>query len=469
MMKETQLNEELGIRNEEEAKLYQLDGMPKFKLAFPLALQHFLMMFVGTITPAILIGNAAQVTPAQMVIMVQAVIFVSGLATLCAVYPIKIGKLQIGPKLPVVYGTSAVFTAPAIMVAERAHELNYQNVIGIIFGGLMVAALAEGVVGIFYKQLKKFFPPIVIGCVLISTGLHLLTVGAGNLAGGRANADFGSPQNLAIGFTVFFTYVLLTRFGKGLWKISAMLIAMAVGYGISVALGIVDFSAVGQSRMIAMPMPFALGIELHGWAITSFIVIFLVSGLSTIGYTAAICSGGLDREATAKETSSALLLDSLSSSIGAMFGAMPSSECGQNAGLVSMTKLVNRWIIGLCGLLLVGVGMSPQLAAIFAAIPPAVLGGSILPIFAMILNNGIMMVAQDGFSQRNLAVLGMSFAIGLGFAGDMGATAYMPGIIQFFFRDRIALIAICSIIFNLLFPEDKKPAVNEDKVVEENA
>jgi len=443
-------------RDPEMQKLYELDGKPKFKLAFPLALQHLLMMFVGTITPAILVGNAAGVTQAQMIIMIQAVIFVSGIATLISVYPIKIGKLQIGAKLPLVYGTSAVFTAPAIMVTERAGELGYENIIAIVMGGLVVAALAEGVVGLFYNQLKRFFPPMVIGLVLLTTGIHLVTVGVGNMGGGRANPNFGDARYLFVGFLVFFTYVLLTRFGKGLWKISAMLISMIIGYAVSFSMGMVDLSGVAEASFIAVPRPFALGLEVHGWAVMSFVVVFVVAALSTIGYTAAVCNGGLGRQPTSKETSSALLLDGLGSSIGAMFGAMPSSECGQNAGLVAMTKIVNRWVIALCAFLLIGMGIFPQLAALFAGIPTPVLGGAILPIFAMIFNNGLMMIAQEGFSQRNLTVLGISVSIGLGFAGDTAITENFPSVLQFFFRDRMSLMAIAAILTNLLFPEDKK-------------
>ena len=41
------------------ASVFELNGMPKFSQAFPLALQHVVAMIVGCVTPAIVIAGVA--------------------------------------------------------------------------------------------------------------------------------------------------------------------------------------------------------------------------------------------------------------------------------------------------------------------------------------------------------------------------------------------------------------------------
>ena len=55
-----------------KASLFELDGIPAFGQALPLALQHVVAMIVGCVTPAIMISSAAGVSGADKVILIQA-------------------------------------------------------------------------------------------------------------------------------------------------------------------------------------------------------------------------------------------------------------------------------------------------------------------------------------------------------------------------------------------------------------
>nr|HML38278.1 solute carrier family 23 protein [Bacillota bacterium] len=204
--------------------IYQLDGKPKLHVALPLGLQHVLAMFVGNLAPVLIISgvvsNATKeliVSPEQKILMVQCAMFVSGMATLLQLYPLRLGRFQIGSGLPIVMGTSFIFV-PTITLIGMQYGLNA------IFGATLVASVVQILFGIFLKPLKRFFPPVVIGCVLMSIGLNLLPVGVQYLAGGagaqsaaeKANAlaaagnavpadmaamaaKYGSWQNLLVG------------------------------------------------------------------------------------------------------------------------------------------------------------------------------------------------------------------------------------------------------------------------------
>jgi len=457
--------------NPDQVMLYQLGGRPKFRYAYPVALQHLLAMFISNLTPILIIGGAAGVTPEQLILMLQSAAVMSGIVTLMNVYPIKLGPIRIGAGLPIVMGTSMTFVAPATAVAALAIANGYSNPIGIILGGLIAAASAELFVGVFYKYLKRLFPPLVIGPILVSLGIMLLGSGVNNLAGGSpaTNPDFGSAQNLALGFSVFFIHVILSRYGKGMWKVSSLLIAVAFGYIVGGFMGLVDLSGVRDASLFAFPTPWALRPEFHLWAIASFIVVYIISGLSTIGYTSTVTVAAFDRDATIEETSGALNCDAIGSALACSFNGLPNTEFGQNAAIVATTKIINKWCIALCAFTLILSGLFPPLAAVFGAIPPPVLGGAVLSVFAMIINNGILMIAKAGFSERNLLVLGVTFAIGLGFVGQQAAFAGLPGWLHFIFSDRVALIAFVGIIMNLVLPKTRADKEAEAKEREKEA
>ena len=74
----------------------------------------------------------------------------------------------------------------------------------------------------------------------------------------------------------------------------------------------------------------------------------------------------------------------------------------------------------------------------------------------MILINGIKMIAKAGFSERNIIVMGITFALGLGIANHQDAIASLPSYIKFIFHDTVSATCIISIAANLIFPADKE-------------
>lgn len=73
---------------------------------------------------------------------------------------------------------------------------------GAIMGASLIGGLFEGVLGFMIKPLRKFFPPVVTGTVVLSIGLSLISVGVGSFGGGSAAKDYGSLENLILGAIV---------------------------------------------------------------------------------------------------------------------------------------------------------------------------------------------------------------------------------------------------------------------------
>ena len=127
-------------------------------------------------------------------------------------------------------GTSFAFvpTASAIGAASG---------IGAVLGGCLAGSMIEVLMGFFYKYIRRFFPPLVVGCTLVTIGVNLLDVGVDYFAGGSGAEDYGSIQNLSVAFFVLLIVVLLQRFGKGLLKNSAILVGLVAGYVLAYFLG----------------------------------------------------------------------------------------------------------------------------------------------------------------------------------------------------------------------------------------
>lgn len=435
--------------------IYELDGRPPLAVAFPLGLQHVLAMFTSNLAPCFILAGVVGLDGPGKIIMVQCAMLVSGLTTFLQLYPISIfGKKsnlpRVGAELPIVMGTSFAFVPTAITVG-KAYGLPG------VLGGALAGSLVEFVMGFFIKPLKKFFPPLVIGAVLIAIGINLLGAGTNYFLGGVGAPDFASVQNIMLGFLVFFTILICQRFGKGMIQVSALLVGIIVGYIASFFLGILDFELLRSSAWFSVPQPFRFGYEFHLDAILTFAALYIVSGLETIGNTSGITVAAFDREATTKETSGAIMADSFGSMLASVFNTLPNTAFGQNAGLVAMTKVINKFCIATGAATLVVAGFVPKIGAIFSMMPSAVLGGAVISVFAMITINGIKLIAKSGFSQRNITVLSVMLAMGLGLAtAPEGVYVNMPLAFQYLFKDSVAAICIIGIIVNIIFPPDSK-------------
>lgn len=192
---------------------YEMEGKLPLKQAIPLGLQHVLAMFVGNLTPLILItgGTACALNDsALLVILLQNAMLIAGIVTLIQIFAIG----PVGAKLPIVMGTSSGFIGVCNSVAVGLGGGTYTY--GAIMGASLLGGLFEGVLGFCLKPLRKFFPAIVTGTVVLSIGLSLISVGVGSFGGGANNGDFGSLENLFVGFVVLVVIVALKHGTKGL-------------------------------------------------------------------------------------------------------------------------------------------------------------------------------------------------------------------------------------------------------------
>ncbi|MDR2864868.1 MAG: hypothetical protein LBV68_04575 [Spirochaetaceae bacterium] len=460
--------------------VYQLNGKPPLQVALPLGLQHVLSMFIGNLAPVLVLSGivasgtgVAIATPEQRMIMIQCCMFASGMTTFLQLYPIKIGSYQIGAGMPIVMGTSFAFV-PTMATIGAEFGLS------VVLGAALAGAVVEVLMGFFIKPLRRFFPPLVIGAVLMTIGMHLLPVGVQYFAGGAAAeaaakaglnnalaASYASWQNLLIGGSVFLVIVLLQRFAKGMFKISSILLGILVGYILAIVLGQVNFQQISDAKAFALPIPFFIAPEFRVEAILSIAALYIVSGLETMGNINGITIAAFDRESSAKEMSGAVMADAAGSMFAALFNTLPNTAFGQNAGIVAMTKVVNKFCIATGAAVLVIAGLSPKIGAVFSVMPSSVLGGAVVTVFAMIMLNGMKLIAKAGFSDRNLLILAITFGVAYAIGENKVLVAHLPEAIQFLFKDTTVSVCVFSIVLNIVFPPSEEEKVRMKTAVEE--
>lgn len=427
--------------------IYRLEGRVPIGKAIPFGLQHILAMFVSNLAPITIIAGASKtpLTPAHLGMLLQNAMFVAGIATMIQLYPIW----RIGSKLPVVMGVSFTFVT---VLSTISANYGYPAVVGAV----LVGGLFEGTLGLMAKYWRKIITPIVAASVVTAIGFSLFTVGARSFGGGY-NDDFGSAQNLILGTVTLAVCLLWNIFAKGYLKQLSVLAGLVVGYILAITMGKVDLSMIMSGGIISLPhlMPFKP--EFYPGAIISACIIFLVSAAETIGDTSALVAGGLNRKITGEEISGSLGCDGYGSVISGLFGCPPVTSFSQNVGLVNMTKVVNRFTIMTGAACMILAGLLPPVGNFFASLPDAVLGGCTIMMFGTILTSGIQMVADCGFSQRNITIAALSLSIGIGFttASEVGIWDIFPPMIQSVFSANVvAVVFVVSIILSLILPKD---------------
>ena len=214
---------------------YNFEGRIPLSQAIPLGLQHVMAMFIGNLTPLIIVMGVCGLTADAgfgelRTALLQNAMIIAGVVTLVQMFSIG----PVGGKVPIVMGTSSGFLGVLnnTVAACGGGILAY----GAIMGACIVGGIFESVLGAFLKPLRKFFPPIVTGSVVIAIGLSLLGVGINYFCGGSGKADYGSLPNLFLGFVVLVVIVLLKHFApqKSILSSSAILFGILAGYVVAI-------------------------------------------------------------------------------------------------------------------------------------------------------------------------------------------------------------------------------------------
>ncbi|MCC4798587.1 xanthine permease [Enterovibrio norvegicus] len=436
--------------------LYQLNDKPPTGVTFMLAVQHMLASVGGIIAVPLIVGSAIGLPGAEIVTLINAALFISGAITIVQC----LGLGPVGIRLPVVMGSSFAFLGIAIGIGK------VDGMSGIL-GASLVGAFLVIISSFFMEQIRKLFPPVVSGVVVTLIGLTILPVAMNWVGDAPADSEnFATLPKLFLAAVSLGVVLLVSTYAKGAIAASAIVIGLAGGYLVALSMGMVDLTQIANAGWFAAPEPFKYGFTFSLTAIVSMSLAYIVVIAEATGDFLALASN-CHKNISGKDLKRGLLGDGIGSAIGAMFNALPLASFSQNVGIVGITGVASRFVVGATGALLILAGLFPKFGALAVTVPKPVLGGVGFIMFGMIAYAGIRMLIKAADTRRNALVICVSLASGL-------AVTVQPNILQHLHHDIAQLLhsgittgTIVAVMLNLVLPKTKEDVVAEKEAEEE--
>jgi uric acid transporter len=371
--------------------------------------QHVLAFYAGAVIVPILLASAIGLKGEDLVYLISADLFTCGIASIIQ----AVGFWKIGVRLPLLQGVTFTAVAPMISIGQAEGG----GVPGLlhIYGAVIVAGIVAFFAAPYYSRLLRLFPPVVTGTVITVIGIALLPVAAQQAGGGDPTAkDFGSFQNLELAGVTLLFIILVQRYFRGRFLATiAVLSGLVFGTVVATIFGITDFGGVSDAKSVGVTTPFHFGTPTFGIAaIVSMLIVMFITAVETTGdvfATGEIVEKPIRRNDIAR----AIRADGLATTLGGVLNSFPYTAFAENVGLVRLTRVKSRFVVATAGVFMIVLGLFPKIAAVVAAIPPAVLGGAAIVMFGTVAVIGIMTLSRVDFhDDRNVIIV----AVSLGFA-----------------------------------------------------
>lgn len=346
-------------------------------------------------------------------------------------------------KVPVFLGSSFAFIAPIIKATELYGLPGTMS-------GLVAVGAVYGLMSLFIKFfgtgfIKRLFPPVVIGPVIILIGLSLASTGVGM-----------AKDNWILALIALATAVLVSLMGKGLFKLIPIFMGIVTGYLAAYFFYGVDFTLVKEAAWIAMP---AFVKPAFSWEAVFFMIpVAIAPIIEHIGdmYTINSVTGkdfikdpGLNRT---------MLGDGLACVFSGLVGGPPVTTYSEVTGAISLTKITDPAVIRIAAVTGIVFSVFGKISALLKTIPQSVLGGIMLLLFGTIASVGISNLIQnkvDLSNTRNLIIASLILTTGIGGAVFEFGDFTLAG---------IGLAALLGVVLNLILPKEKAELPGEEQV-----
>ncbi|MCS3742114.1 nucleobase:cation symporter-2 family protein [Rhizobium sp. BK661] len=405
-------------------------------------LQHVLTMYGGIVAVPLILGQAAGLTSGDIGLLVTASLFAGGLATILQ----TIGLPFFGSRLPLVQGVS--FSGVATMIA-----ISGNGGIPSILGAVVAASLIGLLITPVFSRITRFFPPLVTGIVITTIGLTLLPVAAMWAMGGNRKApDFGSTANIKLAAVTLVIVLVLSKLGSASISRLSILLAILIGTGIAYAVGMTDFSHVGDGPFFGLPQIFHFGYPT--FELAAIISMFIVIMVTLVETSADILAVGeiVGTKVDSRRLGDGLRADMLSSILAPIFGSFTQSAFAQNVGLVAVTGVKSRYVVATGGIFLVALGLLPVVGRVVASVPSSVLGGAGVVLFGTVAASGIRTLSKVNYENNmNLVIVATSIGFGMIPIAAPGFYEHFPAWFATIFHSGISSAALMAIALNLLF------------------
>lgn len=377
-----------------ERKIIGVEDKVPLSLLIPLSIQHMFAMFGASVLVPFIFG----INPAV-------VLFMNGIGTLLFILITK-------GKAPAYLGSSFAFLAPGLLVIN---QFGYEY----LSGGFIVVGLVGCLISfIIYKFGSKWIdivlPPAAMGPVVALIGLELASTAADTAGLLPADGAIVDPKNAIVFVVTLGVAVFGSVLFKGFLSVIPILIAIISGYIAALAVGIVDFSAVSQASLFALPNFSTPKFDISAILIVLPVVLVIVS--EHIGHQ--IVTGKIIDRDLLKDPGlhRSLFADNFSTMLSGFIGSVPTTTYGENIGVMAVTRVYSVRVIAGAAILSIACSFIGKLSALINTIPGPVIGGISFLLYGMIGASGIRILVDskvDLGQSKNLALTSVIFVTGL--------------------------------------------------------
>lgn len=440
--------------------VHPVDKVLPARQMITLGLQHMLVAYIGAIAVPLIVASALKMSQADTIVLISTALFCSGIATLMQ----TVGFWKFGVRLPILQGVAFSSVGPVIAIGTNP-QVGFAGVCGAVIGAGVFTMIAAPFVG----RLRRFFPPVVTGCIVTVIGLQLFPVAYEWVGGGRTTQHFGAPLFLAVSLIVLITILCINRYGSALMRNLAVLIGLIVGAGLACALGMGDYSGVAHAPWVTVPYPFHFGAPIFSIVpIATMIVVMIVQMVESMGLFLAI-GDIVDKHISEADVIKGLRANGLASAIAGMFAAFPFIAFMENVGVVILTGVRSRWVVAVSGILMCVVALVPKVGAVFASTPAAALGGAGLAMFGVVVAAGVQTLSKVDYEHNRYNVLIVGFTLATALIPVMAPAVFkqMPEWTQPFLHSSVVIACIVSVILNGLLNGLKSSVVHAEHVLDD--
>lgn len=339
-----------------------------------------------------------------------------------------------GGKVPIYLGSSFAFIAPIIKATELYGMPG-------MFCGLVAVGLVYVLMSLVVKffgigVIKRLFPPIVIGPVIILIGLSLAGTGV----------DMAS-KNWVLALISLSTAIVCSIWGKGFVKLIPVVFGAIAGYLAALIFyrESMDFSPVSQASWFSLPKLAKMSFSWQAILFMAPVAIApIIEHVGDIYVISEIAGKDFVKDPGLHRT---MLGDGLACTLAAFLGGAPVTTYSEVTGAVALTKVTDPSCMRIAALSAIILSLVGKVGAAIQTIPTAVLGGIMLLLFGTIASVGInnMIKAKlDMNKSRNLVISSVILTIGIGGAVISFGKFSLAG---------IGLASIVGVILNLIIPE----------------
>ncbi len=440
--------------------IHGLEDRPPLRETLLVALQHVFAVFVGMITPPLLIAGALKLGAIETAYLISMSLFVSGAATMLQTS--RIGP--VGSGLLSIQGTSFTFIAPIISVAGAAMAggATAQQALGGIFGLCLAGSLVVMLVSRYIRYANAVITPVVTGTVVLLIGLTLVEVGMVSVGGGygaKADGSFGSLQNLGLAALVTVVILVFNGCRSPRLRMLSVVLGLAAGYLAAALLGRIDLSPLHEAPLLNVPTLFRYGLSFDVSVFLPFLFMYLITVMESIGdltATSSLTGQPISGPVYFKRLQGGLLADGINSLVGACLTSFPSTTFAQNNGVIQLTGVGSRYVGLFIGGMLMLLGLMPGVGVLVQALPPSALGGATLILFGMVAASGIRILSRVPMNRRNATILATSLGIGLGVSFVPEITQSLPAFLRSTLSSGIASGGMCALFLNIFLPGERQ-------------